>query len=765
VVRWSTLVSARNCARVRRLDRTLYPLWAALCTLVSANSFYRSMFQQTGGEWSAPLDDVFIHFDYARAAAGGAPFEWVAGNGFSSGNTSLTYPFILALGYRAGFTGSALMWWAAIVAATSMVVTLILLRRWFAYCKLPVITAYAAPPLLFGVGALNWTLWSGMEVAFFLAVFALAADRLLCRVQHGPRRAPNWQLAATSILAVYTRPEASVIVGCLGAFLALYARESRTRIGRIGLFSRYTLPCVAALAAQAACNRWLTGESSASGALVKLAVYNPHLSHAEKWADYLFNARYAWERNITYHFADEPVYYFILPLLAIVPLCFERTRALAILLWTMIGSWTLLLGLNGQVRWQNERYTMPAVAWLLLLAALGIGAVVSQAPKLKPIMVATAAIVYAHPDAERYPLTYAVASGAALGVGMLGVLLVRPLRVVAVAGLVCLFAQHQDSKMRGQRWFFGRAARNIRDQHTTLGRYLHAMSTEQQMRLTLMPQLALPPLLQDLPVPPAKPRVLVGDAGAILYASEWNGLDIIGLGGYHKLPFARAGAAGLGAVVELVERMPVRERPTHMAIFPSWWGILPTWFGRSVVQRFPAPGNVICGDFEHVLYEADWQLLGSGEAIQQMPVGTQRVRDSVDFGDLVDEREHDYDWLPHAANGWTTQRILPYRTTSRDELWDGGRRISAFHRLSFTLRHLIAGRSLHLVLRMAPERTTTLRIGTGDFHLPPLAVPRSTIWVEQDVVFPATMVTESLRITVENLGPEDFAVFHAYGTQ
>ena len=65
------------------------------------------MMMQTGGEWSAPLDDVFIHFDYARAAAEGHPFEWFAGNGYSSGNTSLLYPFVLAVGYLAGFHGAA----------------------------------------------------------------------------------------------------------------------------------------------------------------------------------------------------------------------------------------------------------------------------------------------------------------------------------------------------------------------------------------------------------------------------------------------------------------------------------------------------------------------------------------------------------------------------------------------------------------------------------------------------------------------------------
>ncbi len=88
--------------------------------LYAATTFYGSMHRQTHGVWSAPLDDVFIHFDYARAIARGYPFQWSEGNGFSSGNTSLAYPFALAIGYLLGFRQLSLMHWAAIVAAISM---------------------------------------------------------------------------------------------------------------------------------------------------------------------------------------------------------------------------------------------------------------------------------------------------------------------------------------------------------------------------------------------------------------------------------------------------------------------------------------------------------------------------------------------------------------------------------------------------------------------------------------------------------------------
>jgi hypothetical protein len=100
-----------------RFEPVLYAVVAGLTTLFVARLFYASLRLQTLhdvywsdppafdasppapelGPWSAPLDDVFIHFDFARSAARGFPFQWVAGNGYSSGGTSLLYPLLLYL--------------------------------------------------------------------------------------------------------------------------------------------------------------------------------------------------------------------------------------------------------------------------------------------------------------------------------------------------------------------------------------------------------------------------------------------------------------------------------------------------------------------------------------------------------------------------------------------------------------------------------------------------------------------------------------------
>ncbi len=58
--------------------------------------------------------------------------------------------------------------------------------------------------------------------------------------------------------------------------------------------------------------------------------------------------------------------------------------------------------------------------------------------------------------------------------------------------------------------------------------------------------------------------------------------------------------------------MPPAERPDIMALYPSWWGVLPLWFGQ-VIGEVPVSGNVICGGAAKVLYRPDWSPLeGSG---------------------------------------------------------------------------------------------------------------------------------------------------------
>lgn len=738
-------------AALVRLDPAVYTLWAATWTILSARLFYGYMMRQTGGEWSAPLDDVFIHFDYARATAQGHPFEWVAGNGYSSGNTSLTYPLVLALGWLSGFRDTWLMKWAAIVAMVCVFGTLLATRKLFVSMeprsgpaagrwRPMALGSYLLPPLLLGgVGALPWSLWSGMEVAWLLGVWACAllaflhldrapADRI------GPRA---WWLGFWGVVLVATRPEAASTLAAFGVAAAL-----RWRGRALGVLVRVGAPAAFVLVLQAIANRTLTGEWSANGALVKLALHNPFLKPDEKFADYVFNLRYAVLRNTEYHFADSPVVGSILPALALAAVAVKGTRRIALVLWAQIAGWLALVALNGQVRWQNERYTMPAVAWLMVCAALGVTALVRRRGKPDLVLATLAGALVAQSVATalrpggtdpELRLSWAVA----LVLGLVCAVVLRPWVVRAPAALLVLILaqQHQESRLRDQKWFFGRACRNIRDAHGSAGRWLAAHDPK---------------------------RVLVGDAGALMYESGRPGLDIIGLGGYGDLPFARAGVHGLPATIELIERIPPEDRPDVFAIFPTWWGVLPVWFSKRVLARFPAPGNVICGGYEDVVYEADWSLLGTGDAPRAAHRG--RVVDTVDVADLVSERRHRYA-APLPAGGWTEMKILADPGEARKDMFDAGRRTGRGQVERFSLWPSNPGSPADLIVRGAPWEPAHVTVRVGGAEVGRIDWEPGETWVESVVPLPTGSIGPVVEIELLCGGPGDCVHFHAWLTQ
>jgi hypothetical protein len=615
----------RLAARWPRIDSVLYPVFAALCTLYAALFFYGSLHRQTHGAWSAPLDDVFIHFDYARATARGYPFQWSEGNGFSSGNTSLSYPFALALGYWVGFRDMAIMRWAAIVACVSILAFFLAAGRlaeprgrW---------AKYLIPPAVLSLGALDWSLFSGMENAFHLGVWGIALVPVLRLVRETKRETSpdrdrrvtqlGWLAGLAGALLYATRPESVVCVASFAIFAAVAVRRASGNRAAVATVLRIGVPGAVAVVAQAVANRVFTGEWSANGAIAKLALNNPYMTSEDKVAQYVDLLKYVVLRNTQHHFADALPWGWLVPLVALIPLFSKRLRGAAILLWVQVAGWLALVALNGQVRWQNERYTMAAVAWLFLLAALGIATILGGA-------LAESAAASAPAPRARQRI------GAAL-------------RVLASLAIVAVFWAHQIPNMRDQIWFFGRASRNIRDQHVVAGKVLAELHAR---------------------------RVLVGDAGALMYSSDRAGLDIIGLGGYHDLPFARAGVHGLGASLELLERIAPDERPDLMAIYPSWWGDLPTLFGERLTQ-VPVVGNVICGGSEKVIYRADWSTLDGSPAPRTIAPG-ERLVDELDVADLVSEKAHRY-VFPTPAQGFVDFRILADPAHLDRDLFDAGR--------------------------------------------------------------------------------------------
>jgi len=222
---------------------------------------------------------------------------------------------------------------------------------------------------------------------------------------------------------------------------------------------------------------------------------------------------------------------------------------------------------------------------------------------------------------------------------------------------------------------FARASANIREQQAEAGRILAARS-------------------------PAPRRVFLSDAGAIPYFSSLPALDGLGLGGYHDLPFARASVHGVPAVVELIERMPLADRPDVLALYPSWWRGLADVFGA----RFASvriEDNVICGADEKVLYDADFSALAPPDEARRGALF------ELDVADLVSERAARY-VVPAPRGGWIVASVA--KLADGTPRFDAGRIVPQGREEVFRVGPGVAGGPATLVLRTDGGPPQALRV-------------------------------------------------------
>jgi hypothetical protein len=548
---------------------------------------------------------------------------------------------------------------------------------------------------MLSVGALDWSLFSGMEVAFFLAVWVtglLAWDALVRILEQEPALtlAPSLiGLGLSSLLIAATRPEAVAPIAVLALDATIRVKLRRGWRPALFTLGSAAIPGALVVAGVALVNRAMTGDYSAAGAIVKLEVNNPLLTRMQVLEAYLSHLSYQVMRVTEYHFAHNHFTGWVAWILAAVALVSPKTRRYAVVLWLSLLGWILTIALNGQVRWQNERYTMPAVAWLLAAATLGLGWLLSCAFEERLQRWARVAL----------PTVGAVT--------------------------VLAFLLGASSSFTDQRWFFGRASRNIFDQHIQTGHLL---------RSGLRPQ---------------PHRVLVGDAGAMTYVSDLPGLDIIGLGGTFLLPFARASQWGVGASVELIQHLPKHERPDTFAVYPSWWNSFPLWFTSEITARVPVRGNVICGGHTKVVYRADFSSLDDAERPLSIRP-EERVADFLDFGDLVSERSHDFE-LSERAAGFVDMKKLAHPENPERDLWDAGRISHPNLIESFRLRGLTPGRKVRLLFRVAPVGPAKLRVEASNRHLGDLTLSPSDAWAEVSFDLPAEVVSQELALSLRTL--------------
>lgn len=171
----------------------------------------------THGAPPAPLDDVFIHFNFARAAAAGHPFEWIAGEGYLRRNLAAVRGRARR-GCIAGFQNESRSLRARVrvrlsrfdprFAAAPRASTVPL--GWLARCRSRVLVSSAGRS---GVA------WRTLSTSRGL-VRALVHARRSQVVAHVERPELEQRLAALFTLLVLTRPESPVLVAPLAVYVA-----------------------------------------------------------------------------------------------------------------------------------------------------------------------------------------------------------------------------------------------------------------------------------------------------------------------------------------------------------------------------------------------------------------------------------------------------------------------------------------------------------------------------------------------------------------
>ena len=708
-----------------KLEPWVFLVFAATCTLLSARLYFDArqsalQFAESARlaappesivhlvpkvPWSAPLDDVFIHFDFARSLARGRFFEWAPGGGYSSGATSWLYPAVLAIAYRCGLTGFALGRFADWFASVCVFCGLWALRG--AYKSLSLWVPYLLSAALMSLGVFGWALWSGMELPLFFALWCLGQAVFHSLQGHhasyGPRRTA-WLLSLLCLLLAATRPESLLCVVVWLLFLGLEQRKLRAKRGLALLGAIVAGPALVLIAIRMVCNRVLTGEFGDAGSIVKLEPLAPYANYADALKLWSSHLAFQFGRITAYHAADNAIWGSLLWPLVILSLCLKSTRRHARVLCLLALFWMALVANNEYVRYQNDRYTMPALAWLVMAASLSVWGLAHESFQMA---------------SQARPLARRLAPGA-----------------LALSCTV-IWTWHQIPRLRQQSWLFGRACRNVAEQQVRLGLLLDRASDARHR------------------------RILVGDAGAIEYFSDLPAVDAIGLGGTRDLPFARAARVGVGAILELIERLPPQERPDLLALYPSWWKELPLWFGRPVLE-LPIDGNVICGASSKVVYDAEWRGLNFDSPPCFLDPGW-RLVDELDVADLVSESNHSYR-LSERHSGYVLMKLLPHlRDPSRD-LFDAGRILFQNQTASFQLDHLTPGRALRLVVRAAPAEPMRCVVRYDGRDLGQIRLQSKDSWQESGLdVSPALVKSHGKVEILSALG--ECNLFHIWALQ
>jgi hypothetical protein len=353
---------AQGDARLERASMACY----ALITLGLAAWAATLVWRACGGELGAPLDDSYIHFQFARSFANFRPFEYALGAPRVAGATSLLWPALLTPALWLGASGSGLVgltWVIGFASLFGQAREVLLLSRRF----LDAPFAFAAGLLVLAFSANTWFAASSMEVVP-LGFVLLRCARIAAEYIEGSRSvARARELLALAVIAVLLRPEGVLAALMAGAAFAISGRRGWWRAA-LALATPLLVPLV---------NLLLAGGATQTTTLAKWLPMNPyyagHLSQAVLANLQIFVGTLLDGREWSWTFIPEG--YRFVGLLSLPALCLaaQRRGALAHAALLCVVGLGMLIPTTYETFLVNRlRYLWPfSGPWLLGLAALG----------------------------------------------------------------------------------------------------------------------------------------------------------------------------------------------------------------------------------------------------------------------------------------------------------------------------------------------------------------------------------------------------------
>lgn len=353
--------------------------WAAWLALVLAVAVVIMLYLGLSLSVSAdpllmPLDDTYIHLQYARQMAHGQPMVYVDGDPATTGGTSLLYPPLLAMGYIVGFTGWALAYWALGVGVLAFLGSAWLVYRIGHALPLEADTANSShyallTGLAFAVsGPFVWAALSGMETALFVFLMLLTLRQL--------QRDRLYSTVAAALLLTLCRPEGVALSAIAMGALAVRLYRTVTWRARAQRALILALP-VLAVVVQPGINWLATGSISSSGMQAKSHLYNTSVPVGERLRDVGEFWLRIWQELLTGRSVDwgtfTPWLLSVMGFAALLAGGVVAWRQRRVTLWVVMFAWMLALTLGvatlDTAFWQFKRYQLPVMA--LLFPAAG----------------------------------------------------------------------------------------------------------------------------------------------------------------------------------------------------------------------------------------------------------------------------------------------------------------------------------------------------------------------------------------------------------